>query len=114
MIRVRTLLAVWLTLAVPAAGVDAVAAVPDCASHEAAATSHAGHGSHANAVEAGSGAFQCDCPCGGLDCSSALSLQVSPQTPDHGAPVTGWIEGAAVAGISSVAPDIPFRPPISI
>lgn len=115
MIWVRTLLAIWLTLAVPAAGVAAVATVPDCAGHEATATSQAGHGGHADhSADPGSDPFQCDCPCGGLDCSSALSLQVSPDIPGHDAPVSGWIEGAATAGITTVAPDLPFRPPIPI
>lgn len=102
-----------MILAVPAAGVSAVGPAPDCEDHETTTTSHQDHGNHAG-QDAGAGPddVQCDCPCGGLDCSTGLSLEVAPEFPDHGAPAAGWTDTTAPDGMTAAAPDTPFRPPI--
>lgn len=113
MTRVYTLLAIWLTLAVPAAGVAAVSGAPDCTDH-APAQVHDGHGGHED-HDAASGHDGCDCPCTVLHCGSApSSIADSGPLAVHAAPGVRWMSAADGAGVPTSPPDNPFRPPASI
>lgn len=119
MTLVRTLLAVWLTLAVPAAGVAVVSAAPDCADHDGAAaahTDHAGHATHADGHDPGSPApaNHCDCDCEGLHCASGTGLSIPASLLFHAAPAAGRLAASGTPGMPSALPDEPFRPPISL
>lgn len=111
MTLVRTLLAVWLALAVPAAGAAVSAAAPDCSDH-ATAPAHEAHGEHGGAKTEGSHA-DCDCQCGGLHCVGGFSLSGTPALPPNALPKPGWLSPGATAGLTAPLPDHPFRPPIS-
>ena len=112
---VHTLLAVWLTLAVPTAGVASASGSPECQDHAALADhggqgDHQGHGSHPDRGAGGDGA--CECECGPLHCGFGLSIAASGARPTHLLPSEPVAGSRATGELPAPMPDDLYRPPI--